>query len=105
MIGAHEAAFVVWTWVRPELWSGMVLSSLDRYTVRYRCNDRRGRTALIVEDSAGAAYLFTGGTLQGRLGGSNASTRLVKRLEEVAHWHQVPRVAPYTLDGLRQMAG
>ncbi|CAA9589285.1 MAG: hypothetical protein AVDCRST_MAG18-4593 [uncultured Thermomicrobiales bacterium] len=82
-----------------------LLTSFERYTVRYRCSDRRGRTALIVEDSAGAAYLFTSGTLQGRMGGNNASTRLAKRLEQVAHWRQVPRVAPYTLDGLRQMAG
>ena len=83
----------------------MVLSSLDRYTVRYRCNDRRGKTALIVEDSDGAAYLFTGGTLQGMVSGNNASTRLVKRLADVADWRQVPRVAPYTVDGLREMTG
>lgn len=83
----------------------MILTSPTRYTVRYRCNDRRGRTALIVEDSNGAAYLFTGGTLQGRMGGANASTRLARRLGEIAHWRQVPRVAPYTIDGLRQMTG
>ena len=83
----------------------MVLSSLDRYTVRYRCSDRRGRTALIVEDSAGAAYLFTGGVLQGMVSGKNASTRLAKRLADTAYWRQVPRVAPYTVDGLRQITG
>jgi hypothetical protein len=81
----------------------MVLTSRDQYTVRYRCNDRLGRTALIVEDSAGSAYLFTGGSLQGMVSGKNASTRLAKRLSEVAYWRQVPRVAPYTVDGLRQM--
>lgn len=80
-----------------------LLTQFDRYTVRYRCSDRRGRTALIVEDSAGAAYIFTGGSLQGRMGGSNASSRLAKRLAQVAQWRPVPRVAPYTLDGLRQM--
>ncbi len=81
----------------------MILTLPTRYTVRYRCDDRRGKTALIVEDGSGAAYLFTGGTLQGRMSGANASSRLVKRLADVAHWRQVPRVAPYTIDGLRQM--
>ena len=81
----------------------MILTSPTRYTVRYRSNDRRGKTALIVEDNNGAAYLFTGGTLQGRVSGANASTRLARQLAEVAHWRQVPRVAPYTIDGLRQM--
>jgi len=61
------------------------------------------RSALIVEDPSGAAYLFSGGSLQGRLRGSNASTRLHKRLARLAQWRQVPRVAPYSIDGLRQM--
>lgn len=77
--------------------------TLNQYTIRYRCDDRRGRTALIVEDPTGAAYLFSGGSLQGRLRGNDASTRLHKRLERHAHWQPVPRVAPYSLDGLRQM--
>lgn len=77
--------------------------ALNQYIIRYRCDDRRGRTALIVEDPSGAAYLFSGGSLQGRLRGSNASTRLHKRLARLAQWRQVPRVAPYSIDGLRQM--
>ena len=81
----------------------MTAMPMNQYTIRYRCDDRRGRTALIVEDPSGAAYLFSGGALQGRLRGTNASTRLHKRLERHAHWRQVPRVAPYSLDGLRQM--
>ncbi len=74
----------------------------DHYTIRYRCDDRRGRTALIVEDVSGAAYLFSGGALQGRLRGANASARL-RRLAQQTSWHTVPMVAPYTLDGLRRM--
>ena len=81
----------------------MMALAMNQYTIRYRCDDRRGRTALIVEDPSGAAYLFSGGSLQGRLRGTNASTRLHKRLERHAHWRQVPHVAPYSLDGLRQM--
>lgn len=81
----------------------MALLAINQYTIRYRCDDRRGRTALIVEDTSGAAYLFSGGSLQGRLHGKNASARLRNRLERHAHWRQVPRVAPYSLDGLRQM--
>lgn len=75
----------------------------NQYTIRYRCNDQHGRTALIVEDPTGAAYLFSGGSLQGRLRGANASTRMQKRLARHAYWRQVPRVAPYSLDDLRQM--
>jgi len=81
----------------------MTAIALNQYTIRYRCDDRRGRTALIVEDPSGVAYLFSGGSLQSRLRGSNASTRLRARLERHAHWRQVPRVAPYSLDSLRQM--
>jgi hypothetical protein len=81
----------------------MMSLATNQYTIRYRCDDRHGRTALIVEDASGAAYLFSGGSLQGRLRGSNASSRLHKRLERHAHWRQVPRVAPYSLDDLRQI--
>ena len=77
----------------------------NQFTIRYRCDDPRGRTALIVEDNAGAAYLFTGGHLQGRLRGTNASARLARRLASNAEWQPIPRVTPYTLDGLRQITG
>lgn len=81
----------------------MTPTTLNEYTIRYRCDDQRGRTALIVEDPTGSAYLFSGGSLQSRLRGANAITRLHKRLARHAYWRQVPRVAPYSLDGLRQM--
>ena len=81
----------------------MILATPPRYTVRYRSSDRRGKTALIVEDNTGTAYLFSGGALQGRVSGADATTRLVARLGNIDHWQQVPRVAPYTIDGLRQM--
>jgi|tagenome__1003787_1003787.scaffolds.fasta_scaffold19197237_1 hypothetical protein len=81
----------------------MAFFSMNHYTIRYRSNGRSGKTALIVEDSAGTAYLFSGGSLQGQLHGSDASNRLASRLARTATWRPVPRVAPYTIDGLRQM--
>jgi hypothetical protein len=81
----------------------MTFFSTNHYTIRYRSNGKSGKTALIVEDSAGTAYLFSGGSLQGQLHGNNASTRLATRLARNANWLPVPRVAPYTIDGLRQM--
>jgi hypothetical protein len=75
----------------------------SNYTIRYRSYDHAGRTALIVEDSAGTAYLFSGGWLQGQLRGGDASRRLAGRLDRNGSWRPVPRVAPYSIDGLRQM--
>ena len=76
-----------------------------RYTIRYRGRGRRGQTALIVEDGQGRAYLFSGGWLQGRLSGSKAATRLTAIMARHASWRIVPKVRPYTLDGLRQLVG
>ena len=77
--------------------------SSAHYTIRYRSYDRSGRAALIVEDSDGTAYLFSGGWLQGQLRGGDASRRLAGQLARSGSWLPVPRVAPYTIDDLRQM--
>jgi hypothetical protein len=81
----------------------MAFPSTNQYTIRYRSNGKSGKTALIVEDSSGTAYLFSGGSFQGQLQGNDASRRLASRMARTATWRPVPRVAPYTVDGLRQM--
>lgn len=76
-----------------------------RYTIRYRGRSRRGQTTLIVEDEQGRAYLFSGGWLQGRLSGDKAAHRLATILAGHTSWRIVPKVCPYTIDGLRQLVG
>ena len=76
-----------------------------RYLVRYRCGVGDQRTALVVEDSAGAAYLFAGGRVQGPLAGAHAAPRLARRLRRLGRWTPVPAVAPYTLGELRRLVG
>lgn len=76
-----------------------------RYTIRYRCERGPGRTALIVADEAGAAYLFSGGALQGRLAGRDACARLASLLDHHDAWAPVPEVAAYSEEDLRALAG
>lgn len=76
---------------------------MTRYTIRYRCADRGGRTALIVEDEQGDAHLFSDGRLRDRLVGDGASARLARRLAIRGTWVPVPRVSPYTIEGLRHL--
>ena len=76
---------------------------MTRYTIRYRCTDRAGMTALIVEDEQGGAHVFSGGRLRDRLVGDGASARLARRLAIHGTWVPVPRVSPYTIEGLRHL--
>ncbi len=76
---------------------------MTSYTIRFRCADRGGRTALIVEDEQGDALLFSGGRLRDRLVGAGASARLARRLATRGTWVPVPRVSPYTVEGLRRI--
>ena len=76
-----------------------------RYLVRYRCGVGDQRTALVVEDAAGAAYLFAGGRVQGPLAGAHAAPRLARRLRRLGRWVPVPTVAPYTLGELQRLVG
>ncbi len=76
---------------------------MTRYTIRYRCADRGGRTSLIVEDEQGGAHLFSDGRLRDRLVGDGASARLARRLATRGSWVPVPRVSPYTIEGLRRL--
>ncbi|HEX5502434.1 MAG TPA: hypothetical protein VFW96_07400 [Thermomicrobiales bacterium] len=75
------------------------------YTIRYRCEHGPGRTALIVAGDAGAAYLFSGGALQGRLVGRDACARLATLLAHYGAWAPVPEVAAYSEEDLRTLAG
>ena len=76
---------------------------MTRYTIRYRCADRGGRTALIVEDEQGGAHLFSDGRLRDRLVGEGASARLARRLAIRGNGVPVPRVSPYTIEGLHHL--
>ena len=75
------------------------------YVVRYRNTDRINRTALIVEDATGIAYLFCDGDLRLQRAGEQASARLRAILARRGNWTSLPRVAPYTLAGLRALVG
>lgn len=78
------------------------MSGASGYAIRFRCADRDGEIALILEDGRGAAYLFSGGALQVRLTGGGAPARLARLLERSAACAAmpVPEVALYTLDEL-----
>jgi len=75
-----------------------------RYIIRYRTAGGAQRGALVVTDAQGAAYLFSGGYLQGRCGGDGACLRLVRLLERHGAWAPVPEVAPVTLEQLRRLS-
>ncbi len=75
-----------------------------QFTIRYR-RAHRGAIALLVEDEAGVAYLFSDGVLQARTAGEGAVERLARLLGGSHRWEPVPAVAPYTLDGLRRLCG
>ncbi len=81
----------------------MIYSNAARYAIRYRCEGSRGQVALIVEDNTGAAYLFSDGRLQGRFRGTDACEFLARQHAGSGSWTPVPRVAPYTLAGLRHL--
>ncbi len=70
------------------------------YAIRYRCSRPDGRTALIVEDLCGKAYLFAAGRLQCSVDRGDTVTRLITLLDAYAVWIDVPPVAPYTLNEL-----
>lgn len=75
-----------------------------RYTVRYCC-DGRPAPALIVEDEQGTAYLFSGGTLQSKMGGAGASARLADLLGRTATWTSLSPPPSCSLDELRRLDG
>jgi hypothetical protein len=75
------------------------------YVVRYRSTDRIKRTALIVEDASGTAYLFCEGELRLQRAGEDASARLKAILSRQGNWTSLPRVAPYSLADLRALVG
>lgn len=78
---------------------------MPHYTIRYRANDTRGRTALIVEDPHGAAYLVCDGRLQACLAPSDIADpcgRLAALLSVRAVWSPVSPSVACTSHGLRR---
>ncbi len=76
-----------------------------RYTIRYRCDRGESGPGLIVQAEEGTAYLFAGGRFQCRASGPGAPDRLPRALARPGRWTAVPRVAPFTLGGLRRLTG
>jgi hypothetical protein len=74
------------------------------YSIRYRAYRPDGKTALILEDAAGIAYLFSAGTLHCATRGPHAVARLCALLPAAA-WRLVPPVAPYPLSELFTLVG
>ncbi len=80
-------------------------ATVSTYTVRYRCEDGRGRTALIVEDEQAVAYAFSSGELQLMETEGDAGARLAALVGRFAPCTPVPEVSPYSLEGLRELVG
>ena len=78
---------------------------MPTYTIRYHCADCPGAAALLVEDAAGATYLFSGGQLQARCADAAACARLLALLRRRGTWVAVPATASRTLAGLHALAG
>ncbi len=76
---------------------------MPTYTVRSRCDAHPGAVGLLVEDGRGTTSLFSGGELQARCAGPEATARLLHLLRHRDCWTAVPAVAPYTLAGLRAL--
>ena len=74
---------------------------MSHYTLRYRSEDGRG--AFLVTDEQGAAYLFSGGYLQGRFHGDGACERLLALVQRHGTWVPVPEVSSVTVERLRQL--
>ena len=74
---------------------------MSHYTLRYRSENGRG--AFLVTDEQGAAYLFSGGYLQGRFHGDGACERLLALVQRHGTWVPVPEVSSVTVERLRQL--
>jgi hypothetical protein len=70
------------------------------YTIRYRFNG--AHRALLVQDSAGDAYVVTPAGVACRLSGARHFPALEPALSRLG-WLPVPRVDPYRLDELQRL--
>ena len=75
-----------------------------RFTIRYRQRTSIGEMAVLVEDTTGHLHVCTGSGMRPYLRESNDSERRLDTLRRLG-WTPVPRVAPYTLDGLQRLIG
>lgn len=76
----------------------------QRFTIRYRQRTSIGEMAVLVEDTIGRLHVYTGVGLLPYLRQSDDSARRGDTLRRLG-WVPVPRVAPYTLDGLQRLIG
>ncbi len=76
----------------------------QRFTIHYRQRTRSGGVAVLVEDSAGQLHVYTGMGLRPYLRENPDPARRQATLRRLG-WVPVPRVAPYTLDGLQRLFG
>jgi hypothetical protein len=76
----------------------------QRFTIRYRQRTTIGEMAVLVEDTTGQLHVYTGAGLLPYLRQSDNATRRGDTLRRLG-WVPVPRVAPYTLDGLQRLIG
>lgn len=76
----------------------------QRFTVRYRQRTTIGEMAVLVEDTTGHLHVYTGVGLLPYLRHSHDPERRIDTLRRLG-WTPVPRVAPYTLDGLQRLIG
>ncbi len=75
-----------------------------RYTIRLRHAGQRDGVALVIEDRAGDAYIYTRRGLSCRLSGRYGLPTFAPTLHRIG-WVLVPLVAPYSLEGLRRLLG
>lgn len=76
----------------------------QRFTIRYRQRTTIGEMAVLVEDTTGQLHVYTGAGLLPYLRQSRNAARRIDTLRRLG-WVPVPRVAPYTLDGLHRLIG
>lgn len=82
----------------------------QRFTIRYRQRTSIGEMAVLVEDATGRLHVYTGTGLLPYLRQSAESPQDHDSMRRAATlrrlgWVPVPRVAPYTLDGLQRLIG
>ncbi len=74
-----------------------------RYRIRYRLTTVAG-VAVLIEDEAGHLLVCSRAGLRPYLGAPHDPARRAALLRHLG-WLPVPRVAPYTLAGLRRLLG
>ncbi len=82
----------------------MINSINQRFTVRYRQLTNSGTAAVLVEDTTGQLHVYSKAGLIPYLRRGPSRQRRIETLRRLG-WVPVPRVAPYTLEGLQRLIG